>query len=323
MNDNFSRRIVVLDGFVANDGDLSWDGLARYGELKVYDRTAPGEVIDRCRGAFAVFTNKVVLDDTVISGLEGLKFIGVLATGYNNVDLRAARRAGVTVCNVPAYSTASVAQSVFALILALTNKVESYAASVSRGDWSSCPDFSYRLGPIEELDGMTMGVYGLGNIGRRVAAMAAAFGMNVISHTSKSQAQLPQYIEKVDRDDLFRRSDVLSLNAPLSDDNVHYVNSSTLSLMKPTAILINTARGGLVDETDLADALRRGTIAAAGLDVLDKEPPARDCLLAGLDNCLLTPHVAWQSTSARRRLLSISADNLAAFIAGNPQNVVS
>ena len=255
--------------------------------------------------------------------MPDLKFIGILATGYNNVDLDAARRFGKTVCNVPAYSTASVAQMAFALLLALTNRVETYSSSVARGEWTACKDFSYRLSSIEELDGLTMGVYGLGNIGLRVASTAHAFGMNVVSFTSKRQDQLPDYIEKVSRDEMFSRSDVLSLNAPLADDNRHFVNADTLALMKPTAIIINTARGGLVDEQALADALRSKRVAAAGLDVLEKEPPRHDCPLIGLDNCIVTPHVAWQSTGARRRLLAISADNLGAFIAGEPQNVVS
>lgn len=317
-----NRKIVVLDGYVANSGDLSWDGLSALGDLMVYERTSPAQVVDRCRGAFAVFTNKVVLDRDTIALLPELKFIGVLATGYNNVDIKAAHSAGVTVCNVPAYSTASVVQSVFALLLALVNRTESYAASVTRGDWTSCRDFSYRLAPIEELDGMTMGIYGLGNIGSRVAATAAAFGMKVISFTSKSRDRLPGYIEKVSHDELFARADVLSLNAPLTADNACFVNAGTLALMKPTALLINTARGGLVDEAALADALRSGALRGAGLDVLNSEPPSADCPLIGLDNCLITPHVAWQSTAARRRLLSVSASNLAAFISGQPQNVV-
>ena len=316
------RRIVVLDGYVANSGDLSWSELEKFGDLTVYERTSPAQVIDRCRGAFAVFVNKVILDAETISLLLDLKFIGILATGYNNVDLDAARRFGKTVCNVPAYSTASVAQMAFALLLALTNRVETYSSSVARGEWTACKDFSYRLSSIEELDGLTMGVYGLGNIGLRVASTAHAFGMNVVSFTSKRQDQLPDYIEKVSRDEMFSRSDVLSLNAPLADDNRHFVNADTLALMKPTAIIINTARGGLVDEQALADALRSKRIAAAGLDVLEKEPPRHDCPLIGLDNCIVTPHVAWQSTGARRRLLAISADNLGAFIAGEPQNVV-
>lgn len=315
-------RIVVVDGYVANSGDLSWDALAALGELTVYDRTSPDQLIDRCRDAYAVITNKVVIDAAAIDALQSLRYIGVLATGYNNVDIDAARRAGVTVCNVPAYSTASVAQTVFALLLAITNRVESYSASVHAGDWSRCADFSYRLGPIEELDGLTMAVYGLGNIGSRVAAIAHAFGMKVISFTSKQQDALPPYIEKVSRDEMFGRADVLSLNAPLAADNRHFVCEETLALMKPTAILINTARGGLVDEHALASALREHRIAAAGIDVTDCEPPKADNPLLSLDNCIITPHIAWQSTGARRRLLAVTADNLAAFIDGHPQNVV-
>lgn len=316
-------RIVVVDGYVANSGDLSWDALAALGELTVYDRTSPDQLIDRCRDAYAVITNKVVIDAAAIDALPSLRYIGVLATGYNNVDIAAARRAGVTVCNVPAYSTASVAQTVFALLLAITNRVESYSASVHAGDWSRCADFSYRLGPIEELDGLTMAVYGLGNIGSRVAAIAHAFGMKVISFTSKQQDALPRYIEKVSRDEMFGRADVLSLNAPLAADNRHFVCGETLALMKPTAILINTARGGLVDEHALASALREHRIAAAGIDVMDCEPPKADNPLSALDNCIITPHIAWQSTGARRRLLAVTADNLVAFIDGHPQNVVS
>lgn len=316
-------RIVVVDGYVANSGDLSWDALAALGELTVYDRTSPDQLIDRCRDAYAVITNKVVIDAAAIDALPSLRYIGVLATGYNNVDIAAARRAGVTVCNVPAYSTASVAQTVFALLLAITNRVESYSASVHAGDWSRCADFSYRLGPIEELDGLTMAVYGLGNIGSRVAAIAHAFGMKVISFTSKQQGALPRYIEKVSRDEMFGRADILSLNAPLAADNRHFVCGETLALMKPTAILINTARGGLVDEHALASALREHRIAAAGIDVMDCEPPKTDNPLSALDNCIITPHIAWQSTGARRRLLAVTADNLAAFIDGHPQNVVS
>lgn len=316
-------RIVVVDGYVANSGDLSWGALAALGELTVYDRTSPDQLIDRCRDAYAVITNKVVIDAAAIDALQSLRYIGVLATGYNNVDIDAARRAGVTVCNVPAYSTASVAQTVFALLLAITNRVESYSSSVHAGDWSRCADFSYRLGPIEELDGLTMAVYGLGNIGSRVAAIAHAFGMKVISFTSKQQDALLPYIEKVSRDEMFGRADVLSLNALLAADNRHFVCGETLALMKPTAILINTARGGLVDEHALASALREHRIAAAGIDVMDCEPPKTDNPLSALDNCIITPHIAWQSTGARRRLLAVTADNLAAFMSGHPINVVS
>ena len=316
------RRIVVLDGYVANSGDLSWEQLDGLGELKVYERTSPAQIVDRSRGAFAVFVNKVILDAETIALLPDLKFIGILATGYNNVDLAAARRAGITVCNVPDYSSASVAQTVFALLLAITNRTEAYTDSVARGEWTKCMDFSYRLSSIEELDGLTMAVYGLGNIGMRVAKIAHAFGMKVISATSKSADRLPDFIEKVSRDEMLSRADVLSLNAPLSDDNRHFICAETLALMKPSAILINTARGGLVDEHALADALRNGRLAAAGLDVLEHEPPHADCPVIGLSNCIITPHVAWQSTAARRRLLTVSADNLAAFISGHPQNGV-
>lgn len=316
-------RIVILDGYVANSGDLSWHEIASQGELTVYDRTSPDEVIARCSGATAVFTNKVIIDAETIAALPDLKFIGVLATGYNNVDIEAARRAGIIVSNVPAYSTMSVAQLVFAMLLTICNRVSDYSASVGAGRWASCDDFSYRLGPIEELDGKTMAVYGLGNIGRRVAAIAAAFGMHVVSCTSQPAENLPPYIEKVSRDEMFRRADVLSLNAPLTATNRHFVNASTIALMKQTAIVINTARGPLVDEDALADALASGRLAFAAVDVLAVEPPRQGSPLIGLGNCIVTPHVAWQSTDARRRLLDVSAANLRAFLAGAPQNVVN
>lgn len=322
INTTPSRRIVVLDGYVANSGDLSWEDLGKLGDLMVYERTSPAQIVDRCRGAFAVFVNKVILDAATIALLPDLKFIGILATGYNNVDLTAARQAGITVCNVPDYSSMSVAQSVFALLLAITNRTEAYTDSVARGEWTRCMDFSYRLSSIEELDGLTLAVYGLGNIGMKVARIGSAFGMNVISATSKRADSLPGFIEKVSEEEMFSRADVLSLNAPLCDDNRHFVCAETLALMKPSAILINTARGGLVDEFALADALRNGRLAAAGLDVLEHEPPRADCPVIGLPNCIVTPHVAWQSTAARRRLLAVSADNLAAFLAGCPRNVV-
>lgn len=316
-------RIVILDGYVANSGDLSWHEIASQGELTVYDRTSPDEVIARCSGATAVFTNKVIIDADTIAALPDLKFIGVLATGYNNVDIEAARRTGIVVSNVPAYSTMSVAQLVFAMLLTICNRVSDYSASVAAGRWASCDDFSYRLGPIEELDGKTMAVYGLGNIGRRVAAIADAFGMHVVSCTSQPAENLPPYIEKVSRDEMFRRADVLSLNAPLTATNRHFVNAATIALMKPTAIVINTARGPLVDEEALADALASGRLAFAAVDVLAVEPPRQGSPLIGLDNCIVTPHVAWQSTDARRRLLDVSAANLRAFLTGAPQNVVN
>lgn len=316
-------KIVVLDGFVANPGDLSWDGLSRLGDLHVYDRTSPEYIVPRCRGAVAVFTNKVRIDDAVMSRLPGLRFIGVLATGYDNVDVSAARQRDIVVCNVPAYSTDSVVQLVFAHLLNIVDGVAAHSDSVKRGDWRNCPDFSYRISPMIELSGLTMGIYGLGNIGGRVAKIADAFGMRVIAYTSKDQAQLPDYVVKVGKEDLFRRSDVLSLNAPLTESNHNFVNDTTLSLMKPDAIIINTARGGLVDAAALSRALRERKIYAAGIDVLSQEPPVDGDPLLEEPHCHVTPHIAWQSNVARRSLLSISADNLAAFIAGKPQNVVN
>lgn len=316
-------KIVILDAYVANSGDLSWDALAELGELTVYDRTAPDEVVERAEGADAIFTNKVVIDKDIIDRLPDLRFIGVLATGFNNVDVKAAREAGITVCNVPAYSTEAVVQTIFAHLLNITNRVEEHSASVKRGDWTNCRDFCYRLGPIAELSGMTMGIYGLGNIGSRVACVAHAFGMEVIALTTKMQWELPEYITPVSEHDLFTRSDVLVLCAPLTSENTRFVNADTLAMMKPTAIIINTARGGMVDSQALATALDEGRIAAAGVDVLVNEPPLSSEPLLHARNCHITPHYAWQSDAARRRLLDISAANLKAFIGGKPVNVVN
>lgn len=316
-------KIVILDAYVANSGDLSWDALSELGELTVYDRTAPDEVVERAEGADAIFTNKVVIDKDIIDRLPNLRFIGVLATGFNNVDVKAAREAGITVCNVPAYSTEAVVQTIFAHLLNITNRVEEHSASVRRGDWTNCRDFCYRLGPIAELSGMTMGIYGLGNIGSRVACVAHAFGMEVIALTTKMQWELPEYITPVSEHDLFTRSDVLVLCAPLTSENTRFVNADTLAMMKPTAIIINTARGGMVDSQALATALDEGRIAAAGVDVLVNEPPLSSEPLLHARNCHITPHYAWQSDAARRRLLDISAANLKAFIGGKPVNVVN
>lgn len=316
-------NIVVLDGYVANSGDLSWDELAQSGDLTVYDRTSPDQVVERARGAEAIFTNKVVIDKDIIAQLPELRFIGVLATGYNNVDIQAASEAGITVCNVPAYSTEAVVQTIFAHLLNITNRVQLHNDSVRRGDWTACADFCYRLGSITELAGLTMGIYGLGNIGKRVACVAHAFGMEVIALTTKLQWELPEYITPVSDHDLFAKSDVLVLCAPLTPDNANFVNAHTLSLMKPTAIVINTARGGMVDSQALARALNEGSIAAAGIDVLVNEPPLASEPLLNARNCYITPHYAWQSDAARRRLLDISASNLKAFIGGKPVNVVN
>lgn len=317
--------IVILDGHVANPGDLSWDAIASQGSLTVYDRTAPADVVVRAGRAEALFVNKVVLTADIIDRLPHLRFIGELATGYNNIDIEAARRRGIVVSNVPAYSGDSVAQTVFALLLELTNRVGRYDASVRAGAWASCADFSYTLGPITELAGLTMGIYGLGNIGSKVAAVAHALGMRVVSSTSKVADAIAPYVEKVSFDEMVARADVISVNAPLTAANRGLFSGAVFRRMKPTALLINTARGPIVDEQALAEALRTGEIAGAGLDVLASEPPAADCPLTApdlADRCVVTPHVAWQSVAARRRLIDISASNLTAFLTGSPANVV-
>lgn len=314
------KKIVIIDGYVANSGDLSWDGLKEVGELTVYDRTAPEDVIDRCRGAWAILTNKVLFTDEVMSQLPDLKYIGILATGYNNVDIEAARRLGITVTNVPAYSTDSVAQLVFAHLLNIVNDISHYAESVNRGEWTNCIDFSYRLRPFDELAGQTMGIIGFGNIGRRVAQIAHAFGMNVITN---SKRELPDYVERGELDSLFERSDVLSLNSALTPATAGIINRENLAKMKPTAILINTSRGPLVDENALAEALREGKIAAAGIDVLCQEPPRQGSPLINCPNAYITPHIAWESTQARQRLVEIATGNLRSFAEGSPINVVS
>ncbi len=313
------EKIVILDGYVANSGDLSWEALDKLGEVTVYDRTAPDKVVERAADATCVLTNKVLMTADVLAELPKLKYIGVLATGYNNVDIEAARQRGIIVTNVPAYSTDSVAQLVFALLLNVVNDIHSYAESVSRGDWGNCDDFSYRLKPFDELAGQTMGVIGMGNIGSRVARIAMAFGMKVITTSARS---LPEGVERVEADELFRRSDVVSLNTALTPATKGLINARTLALMKPTAILINTSRGPLIDEDALAAALRLGRIAAAAVDVLCEEPPRSGSPLVGCPGAYITPHIAWQSTQARRRLLDIAMSNVGAYVKGAPVNVV-
>ena len=313
------EKIVILDGYVANSGDLSWDALKEFGELTVYDRSAPDEVLERAKEASVIYTNKVVITDEIMEALPKLKFIGVLATGYNNVDVEAARRRGIAVCNVPAYSTESVAQVVFAHLLNIVNGIADYAASVNSGEWSENRDFSYRLRPFAELSGMTMGIIGMGNIGRRVAEIARAFGMKVITN---SRRELPEGVRRVELEDLFRESDVISLNSALTPATKNIINREALAMMKPTAILINTSRGPLVDEDALAEALREGKIADAGIDVLCEEPPRSGSPLIGCERCFISPHIAWQSSQARERLINISCDNLKAFCEGTPQNLV-
>ena len=315
-------KIVILDGYSANPGDLSWKELEQMGEVTVYDRTSPSETIQRAADADIVLTNKVVLDREKIAQLPRLKYIGVLATGYNVVDIEAAHQRDVIVTNVPAYSTESVAQMVFAHLLTVTNRTEYYAIQNRKGRWSSNPDFCYWDFPHMELAGKTFGIVGLGNIGRRVAEIAIAFGMKVKALTSKSQDQLPTGIEKADIQTLLSSSDVLSLHCPLTDKTRHLINAETLMKMKPTAILINTGRGPLIDDQAVANALQEGRLGAFCADVLTTEPPASNNPLLSQPNAFITPHIAWASTEARVRLIQIATDNVRAFINCKTQNAV-
>lgn len=316
-------KITVLDGYGMNPGDLSWEAIEKLGDLTVYDRTAPADVIERAKGSEALLTNKTVLSGETLRKLPGLKYIGVLATGYNVVDIPAARELGITVTNIPAYSTASVAQMVFAHLLAITDRVEHYTEENRRGRWSSSPDFCYWDTPLHELAGKKFGIVGLGNIGMAVARIALAFGMDVLAYTSKDSISLPEGITKTPLDELFATSDVVSLHCPLTESTRHLVNAERLSRMKDTAILINTGRGPLVDEQALADALNTGSILAAGVDVLSCEPPAADNPLLSAKNCFTTPHLGWATKEARERLMEITAANLRAFIEGHTQNNVA
>lgn len=315
-------NIVILDGYVANPGDLSWDGLEELGDFTVYERTPEDKIIERAINADALIINKIVLSGDILKKLPRLKLICVFATGYNNIDTDTAAQLGITVCNVPSYSTDSVAQQVFALLLAITNRVEEYSQETSDGKWQNCKDFSFTLGPVHELAGMTLGIYGLGHIGKKVAEIGNAFGMKIISPTSQAQEKLPEYVKKVSFDTFIRNSNVISINAPLASDNIGLFNKSLFNSMKRGVILINTARGALVNEDDLAKAIKDGQVGAAGLDVLAQEPPRDGSPLIGLKNCYITPHVAWQSTAARKRLIKITAENVKAWIDGKPQNVV-
>ena len=316
-------NIVILDGYALNPGDLCYDRLAQFGTLKVYDRTAPEQVIERASEADALLINKVVLGEQQMSQLPRLRYIGVQATGYNVVDVQAARRYGITVTNIPAYSTCSVAQMVMAHLLNITQRVEHYAQQSRMGRWSANPDFCYWDTPLMELVDKQMGVIGFGRTGGAVARLAQAFGMKIVTYSSKSQNELPEGVEKMSLEALFATSDVVSLHCPLVPATHHLVNAERLKLMKPTAILINTARGPVVDEQALADALNRGALHAAGIDVLCEEPPCSDSPLLTAHNCFVTPHIAWATIEARKRLLEICEDNLRAFSEGHPQNVVS
>ena len=315
-------KIVILDGYSANPGDLSWKELEKLGEVTVYDRTKPSETVARAAGSDIVLTNKVVINKDVMAQLPQLKYIGVLATGYNVVDIDAAHERGIIVTNVPAYSTESVAQMVFAHLLTVTNRTEHYAIQNRSGRWTENPDFCYWDYPHQELAGKTFGIVGLGNIGQRVAQIAQAFGMKVKALTSKAAEALPNGIEKVTIEELLATSDVLSLHCPLTDSTRHLINVATLQQMKSSAILINTGRGPLIDDQAVAEALAEGRLAAFCADVLTEEPPKADNPLLRQSNAFITPHIAWASTEARIRLLQIATDNVQAFLNGSPINAV-
>lgn len=315
-------KIVILDGYSANPGDLSWAALENIGELTVYDRTKPQETVERAKDADIVLTNKVLLGKQEIEQLPRLRYIGVLATGYNVIDLKSASEHGIVVTNVPAYSTESVAQMVFAHLLTVTNRTEHYALKNRAGDWTASPDFCYWDTQLTELAGKTFGIVGLGNIGRRVAAIAQAFGVKVVAFTSKRADELPAGIEKRTMDELLAESDVLSLHCPLTPDTHHLINRETLQRMKPTAILINTGRGPLVNDQDVADALKEKRLKAFCADVLTEEPPRADNPLLPCENAFFTPHIAWATEEARSRLVDIAVNNVKAFVEGKPVNVV-
>lgn len=316
-------KIVALDGYAANPGDLSWDELKALGECVIYDRTAPEEVLERAADAEVVLTNKVVITAEMMAALPQLKYIGVMATGYNIVDIDAARERGIIVTNIPSYSTASVAQMVFAHILNIAQQVQHHSEAVHQGRWTSSKDFCFWDTPLIELRGKKLGIVGLGNTGYTTARIAIGFGMEVYAYTSKSSFQLPPEIKKMELDQLFSECDIISLHCLLTDKTRELVNAARLKLMKPTAILINTGRGQLVNEQDLADALNNGQIYAAGLDVLSQEPPKADNPLLTARNCYITPHIAWASAAARERLMGILLDNLKGYIEGKVINNVA
>ena len=315
-------RIVVLDGYGLNPGDLSWTGFEDLGDLTVYDRTDSLELMERAKGAEVLITNKTPITAEHMNSLPQLKYIGVLATGYNVVDIDAAKMHDIVVTNIPAYSTFSVAQMVFALLLTITQRVEYYANENKKGRWTNNMDFCYWDTPLIELAGKRMGIVGFGNIGKATAHIAQAMGMKVCLYTSKSQMDLPQGMEKVDMDTLFSTCDVISLHCPLTPDTKGMVDAHRLGMMKSNAILINTGRGTLINEQDLANALNEGRIAGAGLDVLSTEPPLPENPLLTARNCYITPHIAWATREARMRLMDIAVHNLNSFLTGNIINNV-
>jgi len=320
-------KIVILDGHTANPGDLSWSALELLGEVSCFERTTPDQLLERIGDAEAVITNKVPFAAELLQQLPRLKYIGVTATGFNIIDVEAAREQGITVTNIPAYSTASVAQLTFALLLEMTQQVGRHAAATAAGKWVAAPDFCFWETPLLELEGMTLGLVGFGQIAQRVTRIARAFGMQVVATTRSSAKYLGNPMNAqtqfVDLEELLKISDVVSLHCPLTAETERLLNAERLAMMKPSALLINTSRGAMVDEAALADALNTGHLAGAGLDVLSGEPPAADNPLLSARNCFVTPHIAWATEAARKRLLEMTAANLKAFKCGRPQNVVN
>ena len=315
-------KIVILDGYASNPGDVSWEEIAGFGELTVYERTAKNEVVSRIGDAEIVFLNKTPVDASVFEQCKNLRMIGVLATGYNIVDIAAAKAHGVTVCNVPGYSTGAVAQMTFALLLEMTQHVGEHSRAVHGGQWQRCPDFCFWNAPLTELAGKTLGIVGYGAIGQAVGNIAQAFGMRLLV-TARHIKPVPEGAQFVTPDELLARSDIVSLHCPQTAENLHMIDGAALAKMKDGAIPLNTARGGLIDEQAVADALKSGKLAGYGADVVSKEPIAEDNPLLTAPNCYLTPHIAWAPKEARLRLHHIAAENLRAFLNGTPQNVVS
>lgn len=315
-------KIVVLDGYSMNPGDLSWEALEALGECTVYDRTAPNEVLERSKDAEVLLTNKTEITSEIIAALPQLKYIGVLATGYNVIDIKVAREKNIVVTNVPSYSTHSVAQMVFAHILNIVQQVKYHSDEVKKGRWANNQDFCFFDTPLTELTGLNIGIIGLGHTGAATARVALGFGMNVYAYTSKSQLQLIPEFKMKSMDEIFSECDIVSLHCPLTEETQNLVNAKRLATMKSTAILINTGRGQLVNEQDLADALNNGVIYAAGVDVLSSEPPKADNPLLTAKNCFITPHIAWATKASRIRLMDTAVNNLKGFITGKVVNNV-
>lgn len=316
-------KIVNLDGYTTNPGDQSWDSFKQYGDLVVYDRTEQEDVIERAKDADALIINKTVITRDMLEQLPNLKYIGLQSTGYNVVDCEAAKEKGIIVSNIPAYSTTAVAQLVFALILEITNKVAIHSDAVHNGEWSNCPDFCFWKGTLTELDQKTIGVIGFGSIGQRVSNIAKAFGMNVLVFTPHPKPEMFSDVEFVSFEELCKNSDIITCHCPLTPQTENLINKDTIAMMKKSAIIINTSRGPVVNDVDLANALNNEDIQGAGLDVLRVEPPEESNPLLSAKNCYITPHIAWAAFETRKRLLTILEENLKAFVEGHPQNVVN